>query len=322
MYCHLMVSAFALALLLAVPHAGHACIEPTPWQRDFSCSGAKGASAGLCRGAQSLLRASCDELRSVPFLAGVVERVGLVPDRRGSWLYGNASRFMLTSITGAGGSRVGLWQDPLQIASALAHVARSELRVATYVEVGVYTAWTCCLMAAFLRRAAAGLPPARKGDDGGGAASTATSSLFAGAAVDITKAHISSGTSWLLRKLNVSILTPSNLPGWLHAHTARRPQAERSPANDGKPATNKPLADLCFVDGNHSTAAVRHDYERLAPKCRHMLFHDIQDLNTLRLEKRSGGGVPSLWEQVYCITARRSVSNPRVVAHTAAVSVC
>ena len=208
---------------------------------------------------------------SPDFMEGLICRVGLVPDARGEWLYGNASKYMVPVVAGnAGALRVGLWQDPSQMAAALSHLASlsSTRPVQTYIEVGVYAAWTTCIIAAVLRR-------------------TSSDHAFAAAAVDVTKSHISQGTGWLLRRLNVSFVWRAGLDDWLGVHTRMSAGA----------------VDVCFIDGNHSYAAVRADYDSLSPRCRNVMFHDIEDASTLIVERhRGGGGVPSLWQQLVAST--------------------
>lgn len=60
--------------------------------------------------------------------------------------------------------------------------------------------------------------------------------------------------------------------------------------------TPQPLVHLCFIDANHSFDAVLADYTSLAPHCRAIVLHDIQDQRTVELQRRRhGGGVPSIW---------------------------
>lgn len=129
-------------------------------------------------------------------------------------------------------------------------------------------------MSAFLRRASSC-------GSGGAAASSSTpsSTTFHAAAVDVTRSHIAIGTHALLRGLNVSFVFRSGLDEWLSRRSA------------------EPI-DLCFIDGNHSYLAVRDDFAHLAPRCRRIMLHDIQDTTTLRIERAGGGGVPSLWQQL------------------------
>ena len=141
-------------------------------RQSFVCGGMiLGAAHALCLGVARIHDAPCAALRDSRFLLDVILSIGLTPDARGSWLYGNASRFMV-SASGFGANRVGLWQEPLQISAALAHLARSA-PISTYLEVGVFSGWTCVVMSAFLSR----LAGRRDG--------------FRAAAVDIDRTHLS-----------------------------------------------------------------------------------------------------------------------------------
>jgi hypothetical protein len=190
----------------------------------LSCATITGAALLLCRGAQRIRASSCASLRDVRHVKSIIEGIGLVPDARGAWLYGSASRFQVNA-SGWGATRVGLWQDPLQIAAALVHLARSSgtliPHIRTYAEVGVYTAWTCVVVSAFLARI---LPP--------------SAGPFRGAAVDISREHIALGTSVLLTWHNVTFVHRGKLARWLDHATAPR-------AGDG---VSSPVG-LCFIDG-------------------------------------------------------------------------
>ena len=85
--------------------------------RDFAASHAREFAGALCGGVVRIQTASCAELGDASFLHGVIEGVGLVPDPRGRWLYGDAATAMLKAKAY---SPVGLWQDPLQISATLA----------------------------------------------------------------------------------------------------------------------------------------------------------------------------------------------------------
>lgn len=112
----------------------------------------KGAAQGLCVGLLRMQRASCRELGDRDFLVSMVGMVGLKPDQRAETLYGNFSSKMATWVHGKSArDKVGLWQNPVQLAEAMIHVG-SSARVKRYIEVGVFTAWTCCFISAYLRR--------------------------------------------------------------------------------------------------------------------------------------------------------------------------
>ena len=65
--------------------------------------------------------------------------------------------------------------------------ARARAQVRRYIEVGVFTAWTCCFVSAYLRR-------------------VGTLGAFRGFAVDITTVALAVGTKALLPHLNVTFL--------------------------------------------------------------------------------------------------------------------
>ena len=228
----------------------------------------------LCEGAARIHRAPCESLRNVKFVQDIVQGIGLAPDARGNWLYGNATRFVRSA-----GGKGGLWQDPLQLSAALVHLATSPRipPIFTYIEVGVFSAWTCVVISAFLSR----ITPL----DGPG---------FRGAAVDIMRAHVSAGTMTLLTRHNVTFVYRSELPRWLDALPSQRA-----------------MLDLCFIDADHSYKAVRSDYISFAPRCRAVMLHDIQDATTMKLQMSDGGGVPSLWHAL-----KASMHASRVAAFT------
>ena len=57
------------------------------------------------------------------------------------------------------------------------------------------------------------------------------------------------------------------------------------------------LIDLCFIDGCHDYWCARADYERFAPQCRYLMFHDVADFEVL-LGDVPWGGVTALWAQL------------------------
>ena len=90
------------------------------------CTNVSSAVRSLCVGIGQLFEASCADLASVPFLTDVITSIGLTNDRRGKWLYGEAAKYMINAtgdkyMMGLVG---GLWQDPLQLAPALAAIAK------------------------------------------------------------------------------------------------------------------------------------------------------------------------------------------------------
>ena len=163
------------------------CVDGEPAHVTLSeaaCAKVQGAATWLCNGLLRLQRASCAELGSVDFMKSVVMQIGLKPDGRAERLYGNASASMVQVHGKSARGKVGLWQSPVQIAEALIHIG-SRVEVSRYIEVGVYTAWTCCFVSAFLRR-------------------VGPLNAFRGVAVDITQVAIAAGTKMLLPLLNVT----------------------------------------------------------------------------------------------------------------------
>lgn len=128
----------------------------------------------LCHAVTIILeRASCDELSSHRFLGHLIERIGLAGDLRGERIYGAAKKHMRRI-----GSHSGLWQDPQQISAAILALGSKARRHSppmpfTYVEVGVFTAWTTAIISAYLTRTGAGAP-------------------FSGLAVDVKVSNIAS----------------------------------------------------------------------------------------------------------------------------------
>lgn len=197
-------------------------------------------------------------------------------------LYGDAYTNMICQPGKPGCTtfgKEGLWQDAKQLSATMVHIASDPHPVTTYVELGVWTAWTCALMSAYLQRV-------------GSAADH-----FQGAAVDVTSIHISQATRRLLHANNASIVSRHSFDSWMLKVRSQR---------YGRPV------DLCFIDANHSYDAVRSDYESYAKDCRSIMLHDIQDTTTLELHKNHrGGGVPSLWHQLVA-----SVKATRVTSFT------
>jgi len=58
-----------------------------------------------------------------------------------------------------------------------------------------------------------------------------------------------------------------------------------------------PAFDLCFIDADHSYEGVRADYIAMAPSCRVIMHHDIQDVTCLSIAGYSGG-VPLFWQHL------------------------
>ena len=211
----------------------------------------------LCAGLRAIREATCAQLASIEFMIVVVHTIGLVPDARRERLYGPAVQHMIPGHS----SKVGLWQEPQQIAGAMIEVAR-RTQVQTYVEIGIFTAWTTTVMAAYMHRLSARA-------DG--------MTAFRGFAVDITSSHITPGTLSLLRALHVSFIGRKHFD----------PAAVLS-------AAGATAFDLCFIDGDHSYGGVRADYALMASRCRVAMFHDIRDTSCLSAADFSGG-VPLFW---------------------------
>jgi hypothetical protein len=56
----------------------------------------------------------------------------------------------------------------------------------------------------------------------------------------------------------------------------------------------KSLIDLCLIDASHTYADVRADYTEFAPRCKHIMFHDIVDYDEVT-QAGFAGGVPRFW---------------------------
>ena len=243
----------------AVEHSSSAC-GGHPWVQ-------------LCQGIDTIASTPRDVLRNVAAVRHILEQIGLVPDSRGATIYGGAADFMirLNQRSNAtldtiqsdwrnkfGAQTVGLWQDPLQIASALVFLGQS-VSIRRYLEVGVWSAWTTVVLSAYASRL---LP----------------SPGFSGVASDLDDSHIAHSTRRALRNLNVSFVPRNRLDAFLDLDEA-------------------PF-DLCFIDASHSYKDVKEDYRHFAPQCRWTMFHDINDATTLKLHKRHGGGVVGFWKQL------------------------
>ena len=220
----------------------------------------------LCGGMVQLHAATCAQLSNASFVRQIVETVGLVPDLRARKLYGRAERFTVGKALNVTGRRfvsgVGMWQNPLQLAQALLHIGATQ-RVRAYLEVGVFSAWTCVLMSAYLDRV----------NRCSGGAGTTAEAAFRGYAVDTVPRFIKPGTRALLTELHVDFV--------------RR----RDMAREVLPKRPHRTFDLCFIDAGHSYAEVRADYEQLAPFCGACMFHDIVDISTVRQGNWTGGTV-------------------------------
>jgi hypothetical protein len=122
-----------------------------------------------------------------------------------------------------------------------------------YAEVGVFTAWTCCVISAYLMRAQA-------------------VGSFHALAVDVKATNIAAATHDLFKRLNITFAPRAKFDKQISLLESGRP-----------------YFDLCFIDGDHSYNAVRADYGQLAPHCGTTMFHDIQDSSTMIHANFSGG---------------------------------
>ena len=253
------------------------CVEGSEkLQPDLACGAPlyeSPAARSLCRGIQAVLTASCAELSQVSFVRTTIEAVGLNGNKMSSKDVERTFGKELARRSVWNRNKLeGLWQDPLQLASALVHIsqhsdmlAETDVRggVSRYVEVGVYTAWTTCLIGAYARRA------------------TGRASHFEGFAVDVTFSHISNETRAILSRLNISLQTPASMK----THLTRW---------GGTPSGPAPL-NLCLIDGDHTFNGVRRDYIQYAPHCHSVVLHDIMDDLVFYHDKGTGGGVPGFW---------------------------
>ena len=187
------------------------------------------------------------------FLQTQIRSVGLTPDARGARIFGVEAHRMKRTASN------GVLQDPHQLSSALMHFTRSPLRVHTYLEVGVWSAWTNALISAVLARLARGRHE------------------FRGYACDRWDKYVSGDTRKVLKALNVSFIL--------------RGEADYA----ALVADDATRIDLCFIDADHNYYGVRRDYHELNSKCRRMMFHDTVDFDTLT---REGGGVPIFWSEL------------------------
>jgi len=113
------------------------------------------------------------------------------------------------------------------------------------VEVGVFTAWTCCIVSAYLSRTAAG-------DRG-----------FAGYAVDVKIGNIAAGTLDLFKRLNITfegrgtfdrrLKTSAPRAGAPAVDMAALMAASLRGMDTVSPvvAAAQPQFDACFIDGDH-----------------------------------------------------------------------
>ena len=218
--------------LFALPAAGRAkCVDEHASVIKLNCTQGDGIMPTVrqCRGIQRILDAQCSQLASVAFLESVVLGIGLMGGTETQTtllsMYGSQS---LSAVYRQDNAH-GLWQDSWQLAHALTAIGEaledsdSHGSVSRYIEIGVYTGWTNCLVAAFVRRM------------------TGRARHFEAFAVDVTQSHITPATWSLFAQLNVAFHTPATIATQLErwtAHGTAAPGAHR-----------RPPAGLCFIDG-------------------------------------------------------------------------
>jgi hypothetical protein len=197
--------------------------------------------------------ATCNELERVEFVQQLAERAGLLH----LGLEGNARYYASASIhalSSPGHGPSGMWQDPLQLATALVHIA-SRFDVRSYLELGVWSCWTCCFVSSYLRRV------------------SSAGSVWQGIAVDtkvVQRNFISRTVRLFMSQLNISFVRVDQLNGSLQHRAGRQ--------NPARPS-ERTRFDLCFIDALHAYEAVLRDYLNLAPSCSAMMFHDVHDLD-------------------------------------------
>ena len=108
------------------------------------------AGLRLCNGVNTLLQAPCLQLREKPFLANVIRNVGVAP-RESKSPHANGApvvndNYQMCRLFGSECAntvrtpQAGLFQEPRQLASTL--VDLSDLCISSYLELGIYTAWS------------------------------------------------------------------------------------------------------------------------------------------------------------------------------------
>jgi hypothetical protein len=95
----------------------------------------------LLKSLDDLRIATVDQLQQAEYLQAIIRAAGLVYDEKQP--YGADAQFMNPG-------REGLWQIPAQLARCLLHLR--QFRIRTVVEIGTWTGWTICIIAAYLLR--------------------------------------------------------------------------------------------------------------------------------------------------------------------------
>lgn len=271
------------------------CVDGEPGHMTLTpqtCDRVQGAARWLCNGAMHLQRATCAQLADHAFMRAAVESVGLTPDARGSALYGNASHHMVEVHGTAARKKVGLWQNPTQLAAALIHIG-SHVPVHRYIEVGVYTGkqsrtpscthmpcaqcetlakhYCCACLRAFVVWAVT----LQK-------RYTAFNLLTLACVVACRYTLVAAWTccfiSAYLRRVSplgdfrgyavdvtsvaIAVGTKSLLSKLNVSYVKR--------GYDGKMFGAPPPYDFCFVDGDHAYSGVKRDYEFFSPSCSYM----------------------------------------------------
>ena len=241
------------------------CRPPT---RHFRCTDEL-ESTRLCQAVANVSHARCERLRNEEYIADVIRSAGLVATIRGCRLYGAECKYMHTLTETS--ERGGFFQLPRQIASAMVYLGR--LGIGSYLELGVYSGWTACLMTAYLERF--------------------SPTPFRSFALDQTDQFIGRRTASMMKLLGVEFhLRPrmsTIVPAGLEASLQR---------------LEKPVG-LCFIDAGHSYTAVRQDFERFSSLCSSIIFHDTFDFD---LWATKDHGVPGFWHHL-----KANVASSRIV---------
>ena len=195
----------------------------------------------------------------------MILRVGLSLHPRNETLYGPGfGKYMHTD------KHAGLCQNPTQLATTMLFM--SKRRISSYLELGIAQAWTVSIMSAYLRR----FSPAP--------------SSFKAWAVDISFALVGRTTHRMLKdQLNVQLVRRQTDGGQVAPRLVKPDQ---------------PTIDLCHIDGDHHyghprtgyASGVLYDYVEFAPYCKTLMFHDVFDFDTYRMDPY--GGSTRFWADV------------------------
>lgn len=222
-------------------------------------------SPTLRAGVRRLLDAGAAGLLEEDLVVDVIRSIGLNPDLRPE--YGDESVHMLpvTEQERAMATLIdsfivpnltsikyeGLLQIPQQLACALTSLAA--FNVSTFVEIGTFTGWTTSVIAAFFQ----------------GLARRRESARLRSWSMDTDAQRVGSCASSQFARLGITFVLRRG---------SEWPQ--------GLPEA----VDLCFIDGDHSYAALSSDFGAASKACRFVMLHDIVgDL---------GQDVPRFWGEV------------------------